>query len=225
MARGRILIVEDDTAIRVALEEKLAREGYQVDIAIDGEEAREKLFDFRPDLLLLDLMLPRLDGISVLKWLRGLWPELPVLIISAKGTEEEKVLGLRLGADDYLAKPFGLRELVARVEAVLRRSRGPEEPVSFGEITVDFRRRKVFRTGKEVPLSRTELELLFFLARNRNRTLTREEILQAVWGWDAGSTERAVDYHILHLRRKLEKDPARPAHIITHHGIGYELKT
>jgi two-component system alkaline phosphatase synthesis response regulator PhoP len=174
--------------------------------------------------VLLDLMLPKLDGLSVLRWLRRHWPALPVLIISAKGQEEEKVEGLRAGADDYLAKPFGLKELMARIDALLRRARGPEEPVTFGTVTVDFGRRKVLRKDREVRLSRKELDLLFFLARHPDRTFTRAEILDAVWGYDAASTERTVDYHILHLRRKLEENPAEPVHILTRHGLGYELK-
>ena len=222
--RARILIVEDDEAIRIALEEKLKSEGYHILTARDGEEARERLADDPPDLLLLDLMLPKLDGISVLRWLRRLRPELPVLIVSAKGKEEEKVEGLKAGADDYLAKPFGTRELAARIEALLRRAQGPEGVVEFGEVKVDFKKRKVLRKGKEVSLSRTELEILLFLLRNRGRILTRQEILDAVWGYNAGSTERAVDYHVVHLRRKLEKDPSKPSHIITRHGLGYEFR-
>jgi two-component system alkaline phosphatase synthesis response regulator PhoP len=224
MAKARILVVEDDEAIRIAVEEKLTIEGYAVVSAGDGEEARDRLADEPPDLVLLDLMLPKLDGIEVLKWLRRLWPELPVLILSAKGQEEEKVAGLRAGADDYLAKPFGIKELMARIEALLRRSRGSEAPVTFGDITVDFHGKKVLRRGKEVLLSRTELQILMFLVRHRDRTVSREEIMDAVWGYDVASTERAVDYHVLHLRRKLEHDPSTPAHILTRHGLGYQLK-
>lgn len=222
--KERILVVEDDRAILVALKEKLTLEGYAVVTAEDGEEARDRLADRPPDLVLLDLMLPKLDGLSVLRWLRRQWPELPVLILSARGREEEKVEGLRAGADDYLAKPFGLKELMARIEALLRRARGPETPISFGDVTVDFRTRRVSRANEEVKLSRKELELLFFLVRHRERTVNREEILDAVWGYDAASTERAVDYHILKLRRKLESDPASPVHIVTRHGLGYQLR-
>jgi DNA-binding response OmpR family regulator len=224
MSKGNILIVEDDAAIRAALREKLGLEGYSVTTAEDGEAARDRLADDLPDLVLLDLMLPKLDGISVLRWLRKLWPELPVLILSARGQEEEKVEGLRAGADDYLTKPFGLKELMARIEALLRRARGPDAPFSFGDVTVDFGAKRVLRGGEEVVLSRKELELLFFLVRHRERVVSREEILDGVWGYDAASTERAVDYHILHLRKKLERDPAHPAHIITRHGLGYQLK-
>ncbi len=223
MAAERILIVEDDPAILEALAEKLGLEGYRVILAADGEAARERLADEPVDLVLLDLMLPRLDGLSVLRWLRKRSPALPVLIVSARGREEEKVEGLRAGADDYLAKPFGLEELMARIEALLRRSLGPEKSLAFGEVKVDFQRRKVFRRKREVELSRKEMEVLFFLARNRDRIVRREEVLSAVWGHFASSAERAVDFHILNLRRKLEEDPSSPRHILTHHGQGYQL--
>jgi DNA-binding response OmpR family regulator len=220
--KGRILVVEDDAAILEALKEKLEIEGYEVSAAEDGEAARDRLAESRPDLVILDLMLPKLDGLSVLRWLRKKDARLPVLIVSAKGREEEKVEGLRAGADDYLAKPFGLKELMARVEALLRRSLG-EGTVKAGGLEIDLARRKVFRKGKEVPLSRKEIEVLLFLARNRDRAVSREEIQSAVWGLFAESDERAVDFHILNLRRKLEDDPARPRHIVTRHGLGFQL--
>ncbi len=224
MSKARILIVEDDKAIREAVREKLAIDGYEVEIAVDGDQAQLRLGENSYDLVLLDLMLPKLDGISLLKWLREYWPDLPVLIMSAKGREEDKVQGLRSGADDYLAKPFGMKELMARIEALLRRSRGPRKPVTFGAITVDLIQKKVYRNNEEVLLSRKELELLQFFVQHPERTFSRSEILDAVWGYDAGSTGRAVDYHVLHLRQKLEATPARPRHIITHHGLGYEFK-
>jgi len=223
MSKATILVVEDDRAILTALEEKLRIEGYRVILAPDGEEARDRLGEEPPDLVILDLMLPRLDGLGVLRWLRKRYPELPVLILSARGREEEKVEGLRAGADDYLAKPFGLKELMARIEALLRRARGPEGPFTFGEVRVDFRKRKVLCRGKEVVLSRKEMEVLFFLIRHRGRIVSREEILDAVWGYFASSAGRAVDFHILNLRKKLEKDPGSPRHILTRHGLGFQL--
>ncbi len=223
MSKGRILVVEDDQAILVALREKLQMEGYSTVLAKDGEEARDRLSEEPPDIVVLDLMLPKLDGISVLKWLRKRYAELPVLILSAKGREEEKVEGLKAGADDYLAKPFGLKELMARIEALLRRSRGPQEPFVFGEVQVDFQKRKVFYKGQEVTLSKKEMEILFFLVRHRDRIVSREEILDAVWGYFASSAERAVDFHILNLRKKLEEDPKSPRHIVTRHGLGFQL--
>ena len=223
MAQERILEVEDDGAILAALCEKLTREGYLPIPARDGEEARDRLAEKPPDLVVLDLMLPRLDGLSVLRWLRKRDASLPVLIVSARGREEDKVEGLRAGADDYLAKPFGLRELMARVEALLRRARGSEKPVALGDLTVDFLRRKVMRKGKEVPLSPKEAEVFLYLARHRDRVVSREEILESIWGYFAESAERAVDFHVLNLRRKLEKDPAEPRHIVTRHGLGFQL--
>ena len=221
--KARILVVEDDRAILEGLREKLSIEGYAVVEAADGEEARDRLAGPPVDLVVLDLMLPKLDGLAVLRWLRKYDRALPVLILSAKGREEEKVEGLRAGADDYLAKPFGLRELMARIDALLRRSRGPEAPLVLGDLTIDFRARRVLRKGREVPLSKKELEILLFLARHRDRVVSREEILEAVWGYFASSADRAVDFHVLNLRKKLEEDPAAPRHITTRHGIGFQL--
>jgi len=219
----RILVVEDDPAILTGLEEKLAIEGYRVKTAADGEAAQDRLAEEAFDLVVLDLMLPKLDGLSVLRWLRKRDRELPVLILSAKGREEDKVAGLKAGADDYLAKPFGLSELLARVEALIRRARGPAEPIAIGPVTFDPVRQRVERNGEAVELSRKELDLLAYLVRNRGRVVSREQILDAVWGHFASSADRAVDYHILNLRKKLEPDPGRPQHIVTRHGLGYEL--
>ena len=219
----RILVVEDDPAILVGLHEALRLEGYEVLSAIDGEQARERIADNRPDLIVLDLMLPKLDGFGVLHWLRKRRFDVPVLILSAKGRQEDKVRGLKAGADDYLAKPFGLQELLARIEALLRRTRG-DQPILFGDIAVDVAARRVTRNHKPVDLSRKELDILLFLARHRNRTVSRSQILDAAWDLADSGSERAVDYHILHLRRKLEPDPTHPRHLITHHGIGYELR-
>ncbi|HLU49703.1 MAG TPA: response regulator transcription factor [Planctomycetota bacterium] len=221
--RARILLVEDDEAIRTALEEKLRLEGYGVITACDGEEARVLLADERIDLVVLDRMLPRLDGLDVLRWLRGHFAELPVLILSARGSEDEKIEGLRRGADDYLAKPFGVRELLARIEALLRRSRGPKV-LRFGDIEIDLEARSVRRGGKAVRLSRKELDVLAFLVRHRERIVSREEIHAAVWGRFDESGERQVDYHIAGVRKKLERDPRAPVHLLTHHGLGFEWR-
>ena len=223
MSRARILVVEDDPAILEALEEKLRMEGHAVVAAEDGEAALRALADEPFDLVVLDLMLPKLDGLTVLRRLRKRSASLPVLILSAKGREEEKVEGLRAGADDYLAKPFGLKELVARIEALLRRARGAAGTVSFGDVKIDLGRRKVHVKGREAALSRKEIDILLFLARNEGRAVTRAEVLTAVWGHFASSADRAVDYHILNLRRKLEQDPESPRHIVTRYGEGYEL--
>ena len=223
MTRARILVVEDDPAISVGLREKFRLEGYEVLEAEDGEQARDLLAEDPPDVVILDIMLPKLDGLTVLRWLRKKYPTLPVLIISAKGSEDEKVSGLRAGADDYLAKPFGLRELVARVEALLRRLNGGERPLKFGGLTIDCASRKVFRSGEEVRLSRKELDVLLYLARNKDRVVSREQILEGVWGYCASSAARTVDFHILNLRRKLEEDPSTPTHIVTRHGVGFQI--
>ena len=222
--RAKVLVVEDDHAIRLGLEEKLRLEGYEVLSAKDGEEARDVLADGRPDLVVLDLMLPKLDGIEVLRWLRKFWADLPVLILSARSQESDKVEGLRTGADDYLTKPFGLSELMARIEALLRRVRGPQAPVKLGRITLDPDRRCVRRGSREITLSKTECELLLFLLRHKDRVVTREEIFDAIWGTFADRSERQVDYHVANLRKKVEEDARSPRLIVTHHGVGYQLK-
>lgn len=216
-------MVEEDEAILAGLVEKLQLEGYHVTSATDGEAARDLLADELPELVVLDSMLPKLDGLSVLRRLRRREASLPVLIPSAKGREEEKIEGLRAGADDYLAKPFGLGKLLARIEGLLRRARRPTEGLSFGDVEIDFVGRRVLRAGREVVLSCKELDLLFFLARRRDRSVTREEILDAVWGHLAASTARAVDFHIVNLRRKLEVDPKTPRYIVTRHDLGSQL--
>jgi two-component system alkaline phosphatase synthesis response regulator PhoP len=221
--RGRILVVEDDPAIHIALEEKLRLEGFEVDSARDGEEARERLAEGAPDLVILDLMLPRLDGLSVLRWLRKKQKDLPVLILSARGREDDKVEGLKAGADDYLAKPFGLKELIARIGVLLRRARGPAERVHIGEVEVDARERRVYRDGGEVELSKKELDILLHLIRHRGEIVSRDALLDAVWGYSDAGSARAIDYHIVNLRKKLEADPAHPRSILTRHGLGYEL--
>ncbi|MBI4606087.1 MAG: response regulator transcription factor [Planctomycetes bacterium] len=223
MSRARILVVEDDPTILLALAEKLESEGYDAARAADGEEARRRIEDEAFDLVVLDIMLPRLDGLALLRWLRRTGSRLPVLALSAKGLEEEKVEGLKAGADDYIAKPFGLKELLARVEALLRRAHGPATRLAIGGLTLDLERRALFRGEEEVPLSRKEADLLVYLARHRDRPVSRDEILDAVWGHFASSAERAVDFHVLRLRRKLEPDPSSPRHIVTRHGRGYQL--
>ena len=223
MSRGRLLLVEDDAALRAGVEGKLRLEGYEPVAATDGEEAKARILDGPFDLVILDVMLPKLDGLSFLRWLRKKARNLPVLILSARGRETEKVEGLRAGADDYLAKPFGLEELVARVEALLRRTRPEVKEIVAGDLRLDLERRKAYLRRREVALSRKELEVLAFLARHRDRPVTRDEILTAVWGHFASSAGRAVDFHILNLRRKLEEDPSAPRRILTRHGHGYQL--
>ncbi len=217
----RILIVEDEAAIRAGLEEKLRREGFIVRSAADGETADRMLRDDPPDLVVLDLMLPGMDGLAVLRELRKRQPDLPVLILSARGAEQEKVRGLREGADDYLAKPFGLDELMARIDALLRRAYGSDEQLSFGTICIEPQARRVLRGDDEVVLSPKEFDLLLCLVRNIGHVLSRDEILDRVWGDHLGSDARSVDYHVLNLRKKLEEDPASPRYLVTRHGVGY----
>ncbi|MFN0060708.1 MAG: response regulator transcription factor [Planctomycetota bacterium] len=223
MPNEHILLVEDDAAIRTGLEAKLRLDGYQVTAHVDGAAARRWLESALPDLIVLDWMMPKLGGLSLLEWLRRKNSTLPVLIISARDREEQKVTGLRAGADDYLAKPFGLAEFIARVEALLRRVRAKARVVRFADVEIDLERSRITRAGAEVTLSRKELDLLLFLARHANQVLAREAIQNAVWGETQVSDARAVDYHMLHLRRKLEADPQSPRHLITRHGLGYEL--
>jgi two-component system, OmpR family, alkaline phosphatase synthesis response regulator PhoP len=223
---GTILVVEDDRSLRDGLAMNFQLRGYRVLAAADGEAGARLAVDERPDLIVLDLMLPGLDGFEVLGRLRGREIETPVLILSARGQVADKVEGFRLGADDYLTKPFQLPELIARVEVMLRRSRkqrAAPAPIVFGEIEIDSTGRRVRRCGREVALLAKEFDLLCLLARSPGRAFTREAILERVWGWDFDGTTRTVDNYILALRQKLEKDPARPRHIKTVRQVGYKL--
>lgn len=222
-----ILVIEDDRALREGLALNFELHGYQVETAADGEEGMRKAFDIRPDLIILDIMLPGWSGLDILAELRDRQQNVPVLILSARGTTDNKVEGLNIGADDYLAKPFELPELLARVEAMLRRRRVdlPSEPlVVFGHVTLDRDNRRVSVRGTEVALSAKEFDLLCFLALPPGRPRTREEILNNVWGWDFEGSPRTIDNFIRSLRRKLEPVPGKPRHILTAHGVGYKLQ-
>ena len=223
MTRARLLVVEDDHAIRIALEEKLELEGYDATTVDDGVAACTALGSNAFDLVILDLMLPKLDGFEVLRWVRSRRDDLPVLILSAKGRESDKVVGLRAGADDYLAKPFGLAELMARVEALLRRARGFDRSVQLGDVELDIATGSVTKSGAPVELSRKELDILLYLLRHRGSAMSRQDILDAVWGHLPSSAERAIDFHVLNLRRKLEDAPHAPVWLVTRHGRGYEI--
>lgn len=223
MAGEHILVVEDDPAILTGLVAKLELEGYRVTSARDGETARQILEEANPDLIVLDIMLPELDGLAVLRWLRRRDSQLPVLILSARGREEQKVEGLKAGADDYLPKPFGLKELLARVEALLRRSGSRGHTVSFADVSVDLESHRVERAGDEVTLSPKELQILLFLVRRPGRTFPRETIIASVWDDPMASDPRQVDYHLMNLRKKLELNPAEPRYFVTRHGRGFEF--
>ncbi len=222
MITARILVVEDDEAIRTGLVTKLELDGHVVHSVADGFAAKRAIEEWAPDLVLLDLMLPGLDGISVLRWLRRRDRKLPVLILSARGREEQKVEGLRAGADDYLAKPFGLDELTARIDALLRRAIPVDETLRIADLEIDIAGGHVSRGGEPVELSPIEWRLLSFLIRHPNAAHARERIHLAVWDDPDSSDLRTVDYHVMNLRRKLEQDPAAPRHLVTRHGRGYE---
>jgi DNA-binding response OmpR family regulator len=223
----RILVVEDNRDLAYGLRNNLEIEGYEVEVAEDGRAGVESARRLRPDLVILDLMLPELDGFRVLKALRAEDPALPILILTARGEEADKVRGLKLGADDYVTKPFGLLELLARVEALLRRAqaRAAEAPpaIRFGDIEVHPAARLVRRSGADVELAPKEFELLLALLRAEGAAVPRLELMQEVWGYAAAVVSRTVDTHIAELRRKLEADPAAPRYILTVRKIGYRL--
>ena len=222
---SRILLVEDDRDLARGLRSNLEIEGHQVEVVHDGAIGLERARAWSPDLVVLDLMLPGLDGLRVLSELRRSDPATPVLILTAKESEADKVRGLRLGADDYVTKPFGLMELIARVEALLRR-RGPQLPAQhrFGEVEVQTASRSVRRAGELVALRPMEYDLLLALLRRRGAVASRLDLLREVWGYASAAETRTVDTHVFELRRKLERDPAHPRHILTVWKVGYRLQ-
>jgi DNA-binding response OmpR family regulator len=224
----RVLIVEDNQDLAFGLRNNLEIEGYTVDVAADGPEGLTAARRTRPDLVVLDLMLPGMDGYRVLRQLREDGLTMPVLILTARGEEADKVLGFRLGADDYVTKPFGVLELLARVEALLRRSRPATGSAArgvqrFGDIEVDVSTRTVRRAGEVVALTPMEFDLLVALLRSRGAVVSRMELLTEVWGHSSAVLTRTVDTHIGELRRKLERDPSTPRHILTVRKAGYRL--
>jgi two-component system alkaline phosphatase synthesis response regulator PhoP len=225
---ARILLVEDEPGMVLTLTDRLRSEGYTVTHAADGVRGEQTALTANADLILLDVMLPRKGGFDVLRDLRSAGVRTPVLILTARGEVSEKVLGLRLGADDYLAKPFEMIELLARIESLLRRAQpAPAMPsvpgCTFGAIVVDFRTMEVTRLGTIVPLSSREFHLLRFLIEHEGTTVSRELILNAVWGYDTVPTTRTVDTHVTWLRQKLEEKPRYPRHILTVYGQGYKF--
>ncbi len=221
----RILIVDDEPEIVRGLEHNLRFEGYETVSAANGQDAIAAAAREAPDLILLDIMMPKLSGWDVCRTLRAKGIDVPIVMLTARGEEMDRVLGLELGADDYVTKPFSLRELLARVRAVLRRP-GPRqkfEECAFGDVRIRLRGRQVFKAGQEVRLTRKEFDLLVYLIQRRGEVITREQLLDEVWGYDQFPTTRTVDTHVLRLRRKFEPDPDRPAHILTVHGQGYKF--
>ena len=224
---NRILIVEDDPAIRLGLKRSLEFEGFIVELARDGEEAVQRAFDVKPDLIVLDLMLPKLNGFEVCRTVRKYDASIPVVILSAKGDEGDKVLGLELGADDYITKPFSNRELTARIKAALRRRKALEGEVETFEeenLKIDFTAFKLSVGAVDQELSTREFNLLRYLIQNRGRVLSRDQILNKVWGYDYDGTPRTIDNFINKLRQKLEADPINPKWIQTVRGSGYRFK-
>ena len=224
----KILLVEDEPGLILTLTDRLESEGYAVETASDGETGLRRATENDFDLIILDVMLPRKNGFDVCRDLRRQNIQTPVLMLTARGETIDKVLGLKLGADDYLTKPFEVMELLARVEALLRRSpqksaNNHSENYNFGSVTVDFRRAEVKKGGSQVDLSALEFKLLQYLIEHRDAVLSRDELLDEVWGYDATPTTRTVDVHVAWLRQKLEPNPRRPQFILTVHGLGYKF--
>jgi DNA-binding response OmpR family regulator len=227
MAKTKILIVDDDRKIVDLVRAYLEKDGYQVLASYDGWQALELARQKRPDLIVLDLMLPGVDGLDVCRILRGEGNKVPIIMLTAKTTEADKLIGLDLGADDYVTKPFSPRELLARVRAVLRRAseeeyEGPSE-VHFGDLMVDFVRHHVQVGGKAVRLTPTEFKLLEVLIREPGRAFSRLELLDRVFGYDFEGFERTIDVHVMNLRRKIEPDRKNPTYIKTVYGVGYKF--
>jgi len=222
----RILVVEDEPAIALGLEDDLKMEGYEVEVVRDGSTAARRGREGGFDLILLDVMLPGKDGFEVCRELRRAGLRTPILMLTAKAEEEQKVMGLELGADDYVTKPFGTRELRARIKALLRRSGGErtEDCRRFGEVEIDFGRGEVRASGRSVDLTPIEFRLLAVLIHARGRVLNREQLLDAAWGPGAFASARIVDNHIANLRRKIEPDPAHPRYLRNVRGLGYRFE-
>lgn len=222
-----ILLVEDEEGLRMTLSDRLRSEGYVVDFAVDGDEGLDKATGLPFDLIILDIMLPHRSGLDVCRDVRSAGLATPILLLTARDQTIDKVLGLKLGADDYVTKPFDTMELMARVEALLRRRlpvRASQSVHQLGPIRMDVRGTEVTRDGKPVPLSAREFQLLRHFMEHPGATLSRSELLHEVWGYEDGTFTRTVDVHIASLRQKLEKDPKRPEMIVTVPGMGYKFK-
>ena len=223
-----ILVIEDDPAILRGLSDNLQFEGFEVIAAKDGESGYELQRARKPDLILLDLMLPRMSGYEFCKKLRAEGVATPLLMLTARSEEMDRVLGFELGADDYVTKPFSVRELMARIRALLRRSQHSSaksqlDELRFGNIEINFRRYEAWRDGQNIEMTRKEFALLRAMAARPGEVLTRDELLNEVWGLESYPTSRTIDNHVAGLRAKLERDPSQPRHIRTIHGIGYKF--
>ena len=227
----KVLVVDDEKPISDIVKFNLAKEGYDVYTAYDGEEALEKVAEVEPDLILLDLMLPKMDGLEVAREVRKTY-DMPIIMVTAKDSEIDKVLGLELGADDYVTKPFSNRELVARVKANLRRgATAAKEPaeaapaeLTIGDLTIHPEAYMVTKRGETIELTHREFELLFYLAKHLGQVMTREHLLQTVWGYDYFGDVRTVDVTVRRLREKIEDNPSHPNYLVTRRGVGYYLR-
>jgi DNA-binding response OmpR family regulator len=225
---AKILIVEDEPSMQLGLKDNLEIESYTVDVASEGESGLSKIKNNKYDLILLDVMLPKLSGFDVCKAARSAGILTPIILLTARGEEFDKVLGLELGADDYITKPFSVRELLARVKALLRRStnvatNGDDKNISIGKIQISFTAFHAEENGSEVKLSHKEFEILQYLYSNKNQVVSRYDLLEKVWGYDEQPTTRTVDNFMVRLRQKIEVNPNQPKIILTVHGSGYKL--
>jgi two-component system alkaline phosphatase synthesis response regulator PhoP len=225
--KEKILIIEDEEDLVKGLKLNLADEGYEVDWAADGAEGLRKAMEERPDLIILDIMLPKMNGLDICRELRKENISIPIIMLTAKGEEIDKVLGLEIGADDYMTKPFSIRELLARIKAHLRREKRERKTVPdvyrFGDVEIDFTHFKVKRKDKELDLTSLEIEILKYFIAHREEVVTREALLDKIWGYEKYPTTRTIDNHILKLRKKIEGDPSHPEYILSVYGEGYRF--
>jgi two-component system alkaline phosphatase synthesis response regulator PhoP len=225
----RILLIEDEPGLCLTLSDRLQKEGYSIDVSSDGQAGFDQALNQAYDLILLDLMLPNKNGYEICRDLREMGLAIPILMLTARHQTTDKVLGLKIGADDYLTKPFEMMELLARIEALLRRATrtftSAPRAYQFGSIKIDFRKTEILRNGEPVEFSAKEFQLLRYLIEHEGETLSREVLLQEVWGYISVPYTRTVDVHVAWLRQKLEEDPKQPKFILTVHGLGYRFKT
>jgi DNA-binding response OmpR family regulator len=219
-----ILVIDDDENLRDTIGLMLEKEGFRPVLVADGKTGLQEAFAVKPALMLVDLRMPGLNGVELCKRIRASGMQTPLIVLSAVGDEVDKVLLLEIGADDYVVKPFGTRELLARIRALLRRTTpGVDHVLSFGDVDVDLDRRVVLRRGEEIKMTRAEFNLLTFFLQNPERALTRDVILNSVWGYESFPNTRTVDAHVVRLRQKLEPDSEAPRHFVTLHGVGYRF--
>jgi two-component system alkaline phosphatase synthesis response regulator PhoP len=227
MMKKRILIIEDEEDLIKGLKLNLSDEGFDVDWAVNGMEGLRKALEETPDVIILDIMLPEMDGLEVCRELRKKNIGIPIIMLTAKGEEIDKVVGLEIGADDYITKPFSIRELLARIKAQLRHTEREGKVVlkvySFGDIEIDFAQFKVRRKGKELDFTSLEMEILQYFIAHRGEVVARNDLLDKIWGYESYPTTRTIDNHILKLRKKIEEDPAHPKYILSVYGGGYRF--